>query len=71
MAWRKGLAGVGTVSASLAGAAYYYRPDPSDELVESHPDISRYLKSTKVRFYKSTVYRIGSAPFWELQWMVL
>lgn len=48
MAWRKGLAGVGTLSASLAGAAYYYRPDPSDELVEKHPDISRRLKSTKV-----------------------
>lgn len=48
MAWRKGLAGVGTVSASLAVAAYYYRPDPSNGLVERHSDISRRLKSTKV-----------------------
>ncbi|CAM9998346.1 unnamed protein product [Pylaiella littoralis] len=34
MAWRRGLAGVGTASAAFSGAAYYYRPDPSDKLME-------------------------------------
>lgn len=44
MAWRKGLAGAGAASAAFSGAAYYYRPDPSGELLES-----RRTRSPKVR----------------------
>ncbi|CAN0088297.1 unnamed protein product [Scytosiphon promiscuus] len=35
MALRKSLAGVGAASTAISGAAYYYRPDPSGELLES------------------------------------
>lgn len=44
MAWRKGLTGVGAASVAFSGAAYYYRPDPSGELLES-----RRTRSPKVR----------------------
>lgn len=44
MAWRRGMAGVGAASAAVSGAAYYYRPDPSGELLES-----RRTKSPRVR----------------------
>lgn len=44
MAWRKGLTGVGAASVAFSGAAYYYRPDPSGELLES-----RRARSPKVR----------------------
>lgn len=44
MAWRRSLAGAGAASAAFAGAAYYYRPDPSGELLES-----RRTKSPRVR----------------------
>lgn len=43
------MAGVGTASASFAGAAYYYRPDPSEgEVLAGHTSISRRIKSSKV-----------------------
>lgn len=49
MAWRRGIAGVGAASFSFAGAAYFYRPDPSGEVLESHSELSRRIKSSKVR----------------------
>lgn len=49
MAWRRGIAGVGAASCSFAGAAYFYRPDPSGEVLESHSELSRRIKSSKVR----------------------
>lgn len=49
MAWRRGIAGIGAASCSFAGAAYFYRPDPSGEVLESHSDLSRRIKSSKVR----------------------
>lgn len=52
MAWRRGFAGLGAASTFVAGAAYYYRPDPSEgELLEKHSAISRRIKSPKVRRY--------------------
>lgn len=44
MAWRKGLTGVGSAAVAFSGAAYYYRPDPSGELLDS-----RRTRSPKVR----------------------
>eukprot|EP00903_Cladosiphon_okamuranus_P006456 g6316.t1 len=35
MALRRGLAGVGSAAVAFSGAAYYYRPDPGGELLES------------------------------------
>ncbi|CAM9731625.1 unnamed protein product [Ascophyllum nodosum] len=49
MALRRSLVGIGSISTSLAVAAYYYRPDPSEKMLEIHPKISRRLKSPKVR----------------------
>ncbi|CAN0128881.1 unnamed protein product, partial [Ectocarpus sp. 12 AP-2014] len=40
MAWRRCLAGAGAASASLSGAAYYYRPDPSGELLDKRRSMS-------------------------------
>lgn len=49
MALRRGFAGVGTASVGLAGAAFYYRPDPSEgELLDKQCSVSRRFKSAKV-----------------------
>lgn len=56
MAWRRVLAGVGSASIPVVGAAYYYRPDPSEgELLDNHSAISRKVRSPTVRSLLLTV----------------